>query len=304
MPVKTQASNKADSPKESRIVNAGHPLFPLDEGKGHTQGEIAWIYVERNGQIYPEAFAADELQDYADISSRWGGGAYFLRARDSAKARWTGSHRVVIPGAPKSFAPPAPVEAESAAPRAAVDPTAGMLQFVLAQSQQSNQQMMQLMASTMSTMATVVSAAVSQKNGVDPAMVEIVRGVMSRADANPSDPVKMAEAISEVWQAGAEWGRGASEGHGEERGGELGQVTELLQGAMKMAVEKDRRKAAARAAHGPPPPLSAPADPVVFAVSEGRRMFGAACEGLSDEEIALRYMQARFRAERPSEEPS
>lgn len=303
MPAKAQTSNKTHSPKESRIVNAGHPLFPLDEGRGHTQGEIAWIYVERNGQIYPEAFAADELQDYSEISSRWGGGAYFLRARDSAKARWTGSHRVVLPGPSKPFFPPAPAEPDSAAPRVSVDPMMGMLQFVFTQSQQSNQQMMQMLTGTMSTMATVVSAALSQKQGADPAMVEIVRGVMSRADSNPSDPVKMAEAISEVWQAGAEWGRGASEGRGEESAGELSQVTELMQAAMKMASDKDRRKAA-RAAHGPPPPLSAPADPAVVAVSEGRRMFGAACDGLSDEEIALRYLQARFRAERPSEEPT
>lgn len=297
MPSQSASSKPKAEAKEH--LNQGHPLFPLDPEKGHTQGEIAWIYVSRDGQMCPEKFAADTLCEFGDIAERFGGGTYLLRARDKANARWTASHQFTLAGPKKPlFAAPSAAESAPTPPPGPDSSMAFAVQMMNSQTQQTLA-MMQGMFGVMAGMFQSLKPPSPPPES--PALVEVVKGLMAKAQQeSPSSPEKMFETLMDVWQSSAEYHRGILEGkaNSPEPSGE-GMIKALL-GGMKEAKEVFARPAPRPAGPvGPAPAAGAPpGDPVAALAAMGRTVFGDAAADLSPEEIAQRYLAKAIRDKR------
>lgn len=281
-------SGSASKPQDGKVKkpHEGHALFPVDPEKHHSQGEIFFIYVERDGQMCPDKFTRDELPDASALFERFGGGSYLLRAGPQSNVGWSASARLVLPGPKKPlFAATAEPAAAEPARSSHLPPEMQMfMQLMVAQSQQTQA----VIAGAFSMMGQALSTRAAPPES--PAMLEIVKGLATRAMEGGGNPAQNFEQFFEVFNSGVEFARGISDGRAErEQHGSAQEFQAILSGVKEVA-------SIARAKN---PPV---ADPLAALVAAGRAAFGPAAAEMSDAEVANRYVQHRTRQERAPNE--
>ena len=143
-----------------------HPLFLPDENspEDFKPGHIVSIFLyrwERGGRIrIPQRFKPEQLREYTDITTRYGGGDYEIEARVEGGAIYS-RRQVSLPGAPKALAPDEETSATSTAiapsstPSPALSTMDPMLAIVLEMGRQ-NQVMMLGMFNSIASVAAAV----------------------------------------------------------------------------------------------------------------------------------------------------
>lgn len=110
-------------------TRAEHALFPFpsDTTDDHSERDISWIYVYRDGSVAPKKWPATELVDEETLFEAYGGGRFTLKARNEQNSRWTASRELRLEGRPKPLnqeAAPEAVQAPALAPQMEVSSSA------------------------------------------------------------------------------------------------------------------------------------------------------------------------------------